>query len=265
MKNDVWYFTDEDYDAFSFENESSTDKPVRDAREGVRLKLLDLNKPLLKRLLKAGIKLYNHPASIRNPKLITSLTTPCEFNKGKVSWLGIRYGKSEQHLNLLNYGIEPRWKSGRDNEIDKLGFQKYACLQVDVDYSGVDVGIYHAVPHDALDRAYLHDNIDKKSSEIINALSKIRFKGYEWSIYDPDTDTVEIFYFDKRPLEDFIKWYKTNDKDGTYSFMLKHFPRYDFRISRDYIEDTCFDVINELYELYHIISWQPNIVKGVTD
>lgn len=255
--NSIWYFTDDDYDAFSSDNESSTDRAVRNARETVRLKLVDLNKSLLRRIVKSGMDLHNHPSSLRNPKLITSLTIPCEFNKYKVSWLGIRYGKSKQHLNLLNYGIQPKWKSGGDDEIDKLGFQKYACLQVDVDYAGVDVGIYHAVPHDALDRAYLHDNIDKKATEIIDALRKVRFKGYEWSIYDTETDINETFYFDRRPLEYFITWYKQTDRVGTYSFMLKHFPRYDYRISKDYIEDTCFSITEELYELYQLLSWQP--------
>ena len=39
--------------------------------------------------------------------------------------------------------------------------------------------------------------------------------------------------------------------------MLKHFPRKDKRIYTENIEDTCFDVISNLYNLYKLLSWQP--------
>lgn len=253
IKNINYYFDDEDYDVFELSRQGLNTSAEREARENVRLKLLELNKLLLSDITNAGMDLHNHPDSIKNPRLITSLTMPCEFNKGKVNWLGVRYGKSKQHLDLLNYGINYKDKN------DKLGFQKYACMQVDVCYSGVDVGIYHAVPNDALDRGYLQDKIDEIAPEIIKQLQTIRFKGYKWNVYDPVENKLNVFDFDERPLEEFIPWYKEYDGNGKYSSMLKHFPRLDERISVDNIEDTCFDILSELYDLYRVLSWQPKI------
>lgn len=256
VKDINWYFTDEDYDVFSKDRKTKNGIAEKEDREIVRQKLLELNKKLLPELQKRGMDLHNHPNSLRNPNLITSLTYPCEYNKGQVNWLGVRYGKSEKHLSLLNYGLTYKDKD------DKLGFQKYACMQVDVCYSGVDVGIYHAVPNDAIDRMYLHDNIDGNADDIINELNKIRFNGYKWSIWNPILKEEVVFDFDNNDPVDFIHWYKHNDINGTYSSMLVHFPRNDERISADKIEETCLNIFSELYGLYKLISWQPNIIKG---
>lgn len=253
VKNINWYFTDDDYNVFERSRQVKNGKEEKEDRCVVQDKLLELNRNLLPKLYKAGMDLYNHP----NKKNITSQTVPCEYNKGHVSWLGVRYGKSEKHLSLLNYGLTYADKD------DKLGFQKYACMQVDVCYSGVDIGIYHAVPNDALDRAYLHENIDNIADKIINELNKIRFKGYKWSIWNPVIEEEVVFDFDNVDPKDFINWYKQNDKVGTYSSMLVHFPRNDERISADNLEDTCFKIFSELYSLYQLLSWQPNKIKEV--
>lgn len=254
VKDINWYFEDEDYNVFEYSRQVKNGREEKEDRKVVQDKLLELNRTLLPRLYKAGMDLHNHP----NRKNITSMTVPCEYNKGHVSWLGVRYGKSEKHLSLLNYGL-----TYADKE-DKLGFQKYACMQVDVCYSGVDIGIYHAVPNDALDRAYLHDNIDKKADDIIAELNKIRFNGYKWSIWNPLIEEEIVFDFDNIDPKEFINWYKLNDSVGTYSSMLVHFPRNDERISADNLEDTCFKIFSELYGLYQLLSWQPKKVKGVT-
>ena len=130
-------------------------------------------------------------------------------------------------------------------------------MQVDVGYSGVDVGIYHAVPHQALDRAYLHQNIDKLQKRLVKEISCLKFKGYAWKIWNTEKQEEYVFDFDNRPAEEFIEWYKQYDEDGTYSSMLKHFPRYDMNISAENIEGTCFDVISDLYKFYRVISWFP--------
>ena len=230
VKDINWYFTDEDYDVFEYSRQTKNGKEEKEARKVVQDKLLELNRTLLPRLYKADMDLHNHP----NKKNITSMTVPCEYNKGHVNWLGVRYGKSEKHLSLLNYGLTYADKD------DKLGFQKYACMQVNVCYSGVNIGIYHAVPNDALDRAYLHENIGTKADNIIAELNRIRFKGYKWSIWNPIIGEEIVFDFDNIDPKEFIDWYKINDKVGTYSSMLVHFPRNDERISADNLENTCF-------------------------
>ena len=55
--------------------------------------------------------------------------------------------------------------------------------------------------------------------------------------------------------EDYISWYKANDRDVCYSSMLVHFPRYDERINKDNIANTSIEIFEQLYDLYKLLSW----------
>lgn len=265
---DKQYFENSDLDIFRWDLQSSSSKDIRDARKIAQSKLIALNPEIIRGIKSNKLDLYNHAQKNH----ITSLIFPCTYNKGHVNWIGIRYGKSERDIKELNKTVDrmsgfrngnsSRYANNRSNDI-KMQFQKHACLQIDISYDGVDVGIFHAVPYGAIDRIYLHDVIDKddksKINLIVQELKKIQFYGYKWHIYDTNAiDEVflnRIFDFDLRQPEDFLSWYDKYDKDGCFSSMLMHFPRYDKRISENNIIDTCISIIKQLYPLYKAISW----------
>lgn len=263
VKDINWYFTDDDYDIFMEEKQTSSAKAEMDVRRRVRQKLLDLNNEILPIIRENGWNLHNHYKKTN----ITSMIVPNEMNKGRVNWLGVRYGKSQRELSQLNFGLDYRDKQ------DKLGFQKYTCMQINVSYTGFEAGIYFAVPHDSVDRNYLHDKIDDLKPRIVEELKKLKGSGYKWSVWNTNfdaqnsvpefgyVDPENSFDFDAQDSEDFIDWWKKNDVDGCYSSMLMHFPRHDRRISEENIVNTVIDVFAELYDFYNIISWHPaNII-----
>ena len=258
----IFYFTDEEYNVFAQDYQNQRTKYLESIRKETQQKLLDLNKDILRELQLRKLELFNHS----NPKNTTSLIFPCWYNKGKVNWLGIRYGKHPTDIRDLNKIV-----GGRSNEDPKYAFQKHACMQVNVGYNGIDIGIFHAVPKEAVDRLYLHDHIDNNDTTLLdkinNELAKLKGFGYEWNIWDtslegvelPDFDGVNIpekvYKFDNENEQDFISWYSKNDKSDCYSSMLVHFPRYDERISSENIVETIVTIFEQLYPLYKLISW----------
>lgn len=261
---DKFYFDEKDYDTFLPEKQSLRSKDVMDARKVVQQKLLDLNKEVLPILQKMHLDLHNH----YNPNNITSVIMPCDFNKFKVNWLGVRYGRSKRQLSQLNYGLSAYNKEDKD---DILGFQKYACMQINIDNAGVDVGMYFAVPHGSVDREYLRQVIlDDLKYPIIEELQKLKGFGYVWSLWNTNIDKQLIpdfscinpispessFSIDHQDVKEFPEWWYKNDVDGCYSSMLVHFPRWDERISKDNIVETCVRVISHLYDFYTLIRWK---------
>lgn len=256
-----FYFTDEEYDIFAEKHQNTRTLYTEKIRKEVQEKLLDLNVDMLKLIRDRKLELFNHSKQ----QNITSLIFPCVFNKGKVNWLGVRYGKHPADIRELNKTI------GKDEKDIKMGFQKHACMQINVGYNGVDVGIFHAVPNDAVDRWYLHDHINNNDTKLIDAILNqiegLKGFGFEWNIWDTNLEGVElpdfggsnlpekVYRFDVENAEDFISWYKANDRDGCYSSMLVHFPRYDERINKDNIANTSIEIFEQLYDLYKLLSW----------
>ena len=167
--------------------EKFLEETIESIRKQVQDKLLELNKDILKEIQNKKLELFNHA----NPKNTTSLTFPCWYNKGKVNWLGVRYGKHPADIRDLNKIV-----GARDIDDPKYAFQKHACMQVNVGYNGVDVGIFHAVPNEAIDREYLHEHIDKNDTKlldaILNKLESIKGYGYVWNIWDTNLEGVEL-------------------------------------------------------------------------
>lgn len=256
------YFTDEEYDIFAEKYQNQRTQYTESIRKQVQEKLLSLNKEILKGIQSNGLELYNHA----NPKNTTSLTFPCWYNKGKVNWLGVRYGKHPADIQDLN-----KICGSRNSDDPKYAFQKHACMQVNVGYNGVDIGIFHAVPNGAVDRFYLHDHIANNDIQLLNKinaeLEKIKGFGYEWNIWDTNLEGVDIpdfggsndpekvYKFDNENVDNFVDWYIKNDREGCYSSMLVHFPRYDTRVNSDNIVDTVLDIFNQIYPLYKLLSW----------
>lgn len=263
-----YYFTDEDYDLFIEEKQTQNGNVIREDRKIAQEKLLDLNSKLLPKLqIEGHMDLHNH----KNPDNITSLIFPCVYNKGMVNWIGVRYGKHKDFIALLNemlpkYPTYNKYGERMPVKDTKRGFQKYACMQVNIGYTGVDVGMYHAVPHDAIDRWYLRENIREPElrNKIITELKDLKGYGYRWEIWNINEENLAVFDFDSHDVEEFPDWYYKFDLDGSHSSMLVHFPRYSEKLKKDVIVDTCYNIINQLYPFYKLCSWKPNVnAKGV--
>lgn len=251
-----FYFTDEDYETFTKENAVLNTSVIRERRKRVQEKLLDFNRDVLyPKILQGNLNLAIHS----NPEHITSLSYPCAFNQYRVDWLGIRYGRNSRDIQELTE-IMKMYTSHRErraSEDPKLGFQKYACLQVNVCSTGVEVGIFHSVPNEAVDRTHMQNVVrydDELQEKIIEELRKIKGYGYIWTIGNSEEN--HIFDVDSERPEDFIAFYRNYDREGMWSQMLKHFPKYDERITEDKLAETCYDIIEQLKPLYELVIWK---------
>lgn len=261
-ENINYYFTDEDYEVFRDDRQTSSLSAEMNKRKEIRQKLLDLNELILPIIKERKWNLHNH----YKPENITSMIAPCEMNKGRVNWLGVRYGKSKRELADINFGLS-RFGSD-DRSADIKGFQKYTCMQVNVSYTGLDAGMYFAVPYDSIDRNYLYTNMDKLKPEIEEVIRSLKGLGYRWSTWNVEmqkqnlvpefgyADPESTFDFDVQNPEDFADWWLKHDVEGCYSSVMRHFPRRDRRIAtEDDIVENAVQVFEELYPLYKIVSW----------
>ena len=250
------FFDTIDYDTFRPEFTQLNTSEIRSRRKRIQDKLLDINADIKNDMAK--LNLFPHWKS----ENITSLTFPCEFNHGNVGWLGVRYGRSKRAISLLN--------EGRESNDPFLGFQKYNCFQIDIALDGVDMGIYHSVPNDAVDRMYVREHIDdadfQKNLGMI--LQNITGYNYTFSVGQPgivsDEWKTHSFnfdaYYDGDILKEFTKFYKTYVVDGTHSSLLYHYGRNDERIhEKEQIESEFFKHVYRLLNFYKLFSWNINL------
>ena len=248
-----YLFTNDDYDTFKEEYHSSIRPDIMDRRHRVQEKLDLIHKEVLPEFVKKGYNISIHPAADKWPRLKYSWDRPVPYNKGKVDWMGIRYGRKTD-IDDLNFGIT--------NKDQKIGFQKYTCFQIDVAQYGLEVGIFHAVPHDSIDRMNMHEKLrdDEFRSGLVNILKQIEGYGFVWSISPKGTGTPEdvehIFNFDIDEIETFPDFYEKYDVDGTYSSLLYRFPKWDRRVLKENITKSCLDIFDLLYPVYDYIKWK---------
>lgn len=200
--------------------------------------MLDVHNTIYKNVKSLGIDCHWRKDNI------TSLTRPCQYNKGKVDWLGVRYGKNEQEIKILNEG------ASRDEE---LGFQKHACIQYAIDAYGFKVNLFHSVHHDAVDRGEIHKRLMdiEYRKKIGNELTKLKGYGFYWHIedekFDIDTDDISSFY----------EFYISNDRDGRLSSLCKFFYPYDEDIKdKELICNVVSKYIEMLIPLYNLVSFR---------
>ncbi|MBJ8006728.1 phospholipase D-like domain-containing protein [Bacillus cereus] len=247
------YFQYEDYQVFFPRNKKKpANHPIQKSRKRVKEKLLAIHKVLEPEL--EAIGLYSH----RNPKFTTSHITPNNFNKERVGWIGIRYGKHKDVVDKLNgiYGIN-RYDRKKDFD-ESFSFQKHACIQLAIGSHGIDISLFHAVADEAVDR----DHLDKKlldsafKEEVTNYIGDLRERGYVWDIYDPKSEEIiASFKLDQNRPEDFLDFYRKNDEKGFESFLKHAIPVNDIRIqSIESIVDLVIEKANELLPLYHAIA-----------
>lgn len=200
-----YYFNFQDYEVFFLRNVGRNDGQILKQRKDIQLKMIAIHQKIYSRIKK--LNLYCH----WRPENITSLIKPAVYNKYKVEWLGVRYGKDKSELDILNKGAL------KDQE---LGFQKHACLQFSIFSDGFDINLFHAVSNDAYDRKVVHDKLGNNNfkMELIKQLKKLQGEGLVWHIYD-DQNKIPDFILDNEEPNDFLEYYKKYDMDGRESFL----------------------------------------------
>ncbi|MCM2981105.1 hypothetical protein M3599_09215 [Niallia circulans] len=119
--------------------------------------------------------LYNHWASERKPKFITSQIIRSDYNHNRLSWICIRYGKHRKDAIIEGSSAE-RYES----------FIKHACMQVSVVGDGGRIGLFHATANGAIDRNYLKEGkIDNRKVKIHQEIKKLQGEQLVWYINDP--------------------------------------------------------------------------------
>ena len=174
---------------------------------------------------------------------ITSLIIPDAINFWKVSWIGVRYGKHENEVKSMMS--------------DEFGFPKHSCLQFSINPDGFAINLFHAVRRDAVDRDYLHKNINKLKDRIITELDKLKGEGLEWVIHDNIENRDYTFKIDNERSEDFITFYKENDDEGRESY-LSYFLEPDDDNLKDVnsISTIVIEKIKLLLPLYNLLAFR---------
>ena len=111
-------------------------------------------------------------------------------------------------------------------------------------------------PNYAVDRMYMHEHLDDVDlqDKIIAEIKELQGYGYVWNIGNEQEN--HTFDLDNEKAEDFISFYRKYDKDGMWSSMLKHFPRYDEKINNANLLNTCYNIIEQLKPLYELVIWK---------
>ena len=210
-------------------------------RKTVQDKILEINSNIYEQVKK--LKIYHHWRKSN----ITSLITLNQYNFYRVAWMGVRYGKSKEQIDELNYG------AGKGDDI--FGFQKHACLQYCIASNGFEVNLFHAVKNGAVDRGYLDKNLEKLAPKIIEEVEKLKGEGCYWTITGDGLDEPEYFYFDDEDGESFINYYKKYDKEGRESF-LSYYLEPDDEVLEDIdsISEFILEKFEKLLPLYNLLS-----------
>ncbi|SCH48847.1 Predicted HKD family nuclease [uncultured Clostridium sp.] len=233
-----YYFKYSDYETFFTRNEKKDDISINKCRAEVKEKILEIHKNIYSKVKKLGINCHWRKDHI------TSLIRPCTYNYGKVDWLGVRYGKTESEIKVLNMGTDKG---------EGLGFQKHACIQYAISADVFEVNLFHSVPNDAFDRSTIYERLknDRFRNSIENELSNLKGHGFIWTINE------KTFDIDKDDISQFHKFYISNDCEGKFSSLSKVFNPDDEEIkSLDSICDIVYKYIEMLIPLYNLVSYR---------
>ncbi|WP_419725259.1 phospholipase D family protein [Terrisporobacter petrolearius] len=243
-----FYFLYADYETLFIRNRKRTDIEINKQRKKIQEKILDIHDTIYPEIKKLGVNCH------WSPNHVTSVIRPCEYNRGKVEWVGVRYGKTKSEIQSINSNLN--YKNKNKDEIK--GFQKHACLQYCILSDSVEISLFLAVRRDAVDRNYLLEHIDEIEPSIIKELSKLRGHNMVWEIYNDVEGKFEQFFIDKDNLKDFCDFIKKNDGEGCESYLKLLYKPDDERIKdKDAICKEIIFYMNKLINLYNLISWRP--------
>lgn len=247
-----FYFKYEDYELLFSRNQRRKDTNINNQREQLRDKLMRIHHSVYLSLIKPRLGLHCH----KRAQNISSLIMPCEFNKNRVSWIGVRYGKSPEEVDYLNQDA--------GSKQDQFAFQKHACLQFSVTQSGFEVNLFHAVVNGAFDRSYVHEKLMKEptyKNDLIAEIQQLKGEGFVWEIVDSQFDQVFTFVLDDRNADEFISFYNEHDKEGRESFLSYVFePDRDEIKTPESIRKSVFDKMTLLLPLYNLMAFRCNYI-----
>lgn len=243
-----YYFTFADYETFFKRNEARDDMDIREKRKVVQDKMLAIHEEVYPQIKKLGVNCH------WNPKNISSILKPCEYNRGKVGWIGVRYGKTKKEVDVVNECL------GKNEKDEIKGFQKHGCLQFCIVPNGFEINLFLAVRHDAIDRGHVQDKMNQLKPKITKEIS--RLQGYEmtWEIYNEAADEYYSFDIDNDDPEDFCKFLFKNDCDGCESYLKIFYPADDEALYD--IDSISFEIttyIKMLMPLYNALVWRPAV------
>jgi len=243
---DEYYFNKNDYEVFEEYHTDENNSDIRQKRIQIQEKLLNINEIVKEKCETLG--LYNH----WKKENITSAIEPNPFNNWKLNWIGIRYGRHKNQIDELNTN---------DNESVHYGFHKYCCMQFNISLDNFEVGIYHAVANEAVDRKYLREALENNESirkKLIEELKKIKGNNLIWTIWSPYREIQNInFSIDNDNIEDFPEFYLQNDKEGSHSALMFRFEPDDERLkTKESIAKLVIEKFELLLPLYNTIIWK---------
>lgn len=243
-----FYFNFEDYEVFFERNAKRSDSDIMERRANVRKKMLDIHSKVYPQIKQLGVNCH------WNEKNITSMICPCEFNKGRVGWIGVRYGKLKKEIDVVNQSL------GQNEKDEIKGFQKHGCMQFCIVPNGFEINLFLAVKHDAIDRSYLQGNLDKLKTQIETEINKLRGYGMLWEIQNESAGERYIFELDKQNPNEFCNYLKKYDSDGCESYLKIFYDVNDERIkTKESIAEEVITFMQILNPLYNKMVWRPNI------
>lgn len=241
-----FYFTFQDYETFFRRNEKRKDSEIRRHRIEVQKKLLKIHERIYPEIKKLGV--YCH----WSPNHITSLTETSPFNHYRVGWLGVRYGKSKEEINIVNRGLSYREK----DEIQ--GFQKHGCLQFCIVPDGFEMNLFLAVWNDAIDRDVYKKWGEKDKIKVQKELQRLSKDGLTWEISNAEEKKSESYVLENDDVEAFCRFLQKYNREGFESYLRYKFDANDVRIQK--FEDICtliVDTLKKWINLYNLMVWRP--------
>lgn len=243
-----YYFTFSDYETFFNRNAIRDDKDIRELRKIVQDKMLRIHNNIYPQIQKLGVNCH------WNKNHVTSLIHPCEYNKGRVGWLGIRYGKSKDEVDIVNQWLDYKEKD------EAKGFQKHGCLQFCIIPTGFEINLFLAVRHDAIDRANVQEKMKQLEPKITKEIARLQGHGMTWEIYNDITKDYNCFELDNRKADEFCKFLKRHDRDGCESYLKLFYPADDkVLLDIDSISDEIIKYMTMLIPLYNTMVWRPKV------
>lgn len=241
-----YLFTEDDYKTFSRKYCFDDSIDANRRRSIVQNKLKTIHTDISKSLLDNNLEISQHynQRNLTSLPFINATTSKAEG----INWMGLRYGITASKAKELGFPI-----TGKDKISSFLDHQ---CFQIDIFDSGIQIGLFHSTKNGTFDSAYIEKQLKSNNIELISAINNevnnLKGLGLCWEIGD------KVFNIDAQDSNTFCDFYIHNIQPGIYVKCVINIPKYDIRLTKDNIASTCEFYINQLYDLYKILSWNKN-------